>query len=338
MIDATGWMVVAGLGAYHGLNPAMGWLFAVALGLQEQRAAAVIRALLPIAAGHALSVAAVVAALGWVSIIVPAAVLRIVGALVLLGFAMVLFVRRVRHRRIGMRVGARELLLWSFVMASAHGSGLMLLPVLVTGAHAHAHNTMQTGLLVLAIHSSAMLFALATAALVSYHVLGIGFLRRLWVNLDLVWIGALVIAAAATAWRDHGAFSSRCSQTRAAAQLRAAVRGETPSTPAASSIVRPAKKRSSTSCSSVPSRSSTSCSSRNGFSARTIHRQRLRIRRSRICACVRTGRRTPKRSRDVRSPSASRPAEAATGASRCNAGSSPRRSSPPIGCARPKRN
>jgi hypothetical protein len=199
----TGLAVVAGLGVYHGLNPAMGWLFAVALGLQEERASAVLRAILPIAAGHALSVAAVVAAVGWASAFLSPAILRVAGAIVLLAFAASVIVRRMRHPRgAGMRVGARELVIWSFVMASAHGSGLMLLPVLlghgtVPSAGSHVHHA-PDGLLVFAVHSAAMLIALATAAFSSYMLIGIGFLRRAWLNLDALWIGALVLAAAAT--------------------------------------------------------------------------------------------------------------------------------------------
>ena len=197
----TGLAVVAGLGVFHGLNPAMGWLFAVALGLQEERASAVLRAILPIAVGHALSVAAVVVAFGWASAFLSPAVLRVAGAIVLLAFAASVIVRRMRHPRgAGMRVGARELVIWSFVMASAHGSGLMLLPVLLgTGSAAgtHLHHA-PDGLLVFAVHSAAMLIALAIAAFVSYKLIGIGFLRRAWLNLDALWIGALVLAAAAT--------------------------------------------------------------------------------------------------------------------------------------------
>lgn len=207
----TGVAVVALLGVYHGLNPAMGWLFAVALGLQEERWSAVLRALPPIAAGHALAIAPVVALAGAVSVVVPAGTIRIVGAAALLAFAAFLLLRRSRHPRwIGMRASARDLTLWSFIMSNAHGSGLMLLPLLLPSAshdgathatHASAAYTQAAagdGLLVLAVHTSAMLLALTTAALLAYHILGLGFLRRAWINLDVVWIGALVLAAAAT--------------------------------------------------------------------------------------------------------------------------------------------
>ena len=204
--------MVAGLGFYHGLNPAMGWLFAVAHGFQQGRWTAVLRAIPPIVAGHALSVGVVIALVGWAGAVIPTAALRWGGAAVLLVFAAYLLTRRGWHsRRIGMRAGARELALWSFLMTSAHGSGLMLLPLLLradavapTGAHAaHLHAGTAAGVsgdswLVLSIHTAAMLSTLITAALLSYRVLGLGFLRRAWINLDVIWIAALVLAAAAT--------------------------------------------------------------------------------------------------------------------------------------------
>jgi hypothetical protein len=195
------WIVPAALGAYHGLNPGMGWLFAVALGLQERRAYAVLRALPPIALGHAASVAIVVAAAAGASVIVPPAALRAAGAILLLGFAALLLARRIHPRWVGMRLGARDLAVWSFVMSSAHGAGLMLLPILVHGAggesqpaHTHAHTAATDGAFALAVHTSAMFGAMTAAALLAFHVLGIGFLRRAWVNTDLLWAGALVVS------------------------------------------------------------------------------------------------------------------------------------------------
>ena len=206
----TTWAVVAGLGIFHGFNPAMGWLFATAIGFQEGRGAAVLRALPPLAAGHALSVAVVVAAAGGARVIVPTSILRVAGALLLLAFASFLLVRRMhRPRGMGMRATPRELALWSFVMSTAHGSGLMLLPLLLAadsgrgnpGLHTRHHITdagAGDGLLMLAVHSAAMLAALGAAALLAYYVVGVGFLRRAWINLDVLWIGALVLAAVAT--------------------------------------------------------------------------------------------------------------------------------------------
>ena len=125
-----GWAVLAllGLGALHGINPAMGWLFAVALGLQEKRARAVWRALPPLALGHALAIAVVVAVFTTIGVLVPMRVLRWGVALLLAGFGVYRLFRHAHFRYGGMRVGARELTIWSFLMATAHGAGLMVLP------------------------------------------------------------------------------------------------------------------------------------------------------------------------------------------------------------------
>ena len=197
------------LGAFHGLNPAMGWLFAVALGLQDGRAASVLRALPPIALGHAASVASIIALVSAAQLTVPFAAVRIAGGLVLLGFGLYRFGRRGRHPRwVGMRVGFRDLTLWSFLMSSAHGAGLMLVPVLLGGARGatHAHPTDMPrasrltgdGLAALGVHSAAMLLVMAGVALVVYRVLGLELLRRAWVNVDLLWAVALVAAGVVT--------------------------------------------------------------------------------------------------------------------------------------------
>src|SRR5947209_2960085 len=128
----TEWLVLAGLGAYHGLNPAMGWLFAVALGLQERRRWAVIRALPAIALGHEASIAAVAAILALAQLVAAAELLRPLGALGLVAFGVFKLLRPRSHPRwVGMRVSARDLVVWSFLMSSAHGAGLMLVPVLL---------------------------------------------------------------------------------------------------------------------------------------------------------------------------------------------------------------
>ena len=125
------WIVLALLGAYHGINPAMGWLFAVGLGLQEQRRGAVLGAFAPIALGHGLSIAIVVAVVGLLQMVVTPNVLQIAGAGVLLAFAFYRIVSRAAHPRwVGMRVGAGGVTVWSFLLSQAHGAGLMLPPLL----------------------------------------------------------------------------------------------------------------------------------------------------------------------------------------------------------------
>lgn len=199
------WAIPALLGAYHGLNPAMGWLFAVALGMQRRRASGVLAALPPIALGHAASVALAVAAVGGGGLLLPPEALRVGGAGVLFAFGTWALLRRRTHPRwVGMRLGFRDLALWSFLMSSAHGAGLMLLPVLIggTAAHApghdHAHAPLDGGATVLVAHTTAMFLVMSAVALLVYRVLGVDFLRRAWLNFDAFWIGALYLAGAVT--------------------------------------------------------------------------------------------------------------------------------------------
>ncbi len=204
MSGAWPWVALAGLGAFHGLNPAMGWLFAVAIGLQRQRRAAVLEALCPIAAGHALSVGVVVLAVSALRLVVELSALQLVAALSLIGFG--LYRLFARHRgRVGMQVSRAQLVGWSFLMATAHGAGLMLLPVLLgfpqdvgTGGHAHLHDMSaygQTATMALAaieVHTLAMLSVAGAIGNADYEWVGLAFLRRGWINLDLIWIFVLV--------------------------------------------------------------------------------------------------------------------------------------------------
>ncbi len=205
MSGPAAWLTLALLGGYHGLNPAMGWLFAVALGMQEGRAAAVLRALPPIALGHAAAIAIVIALVGAAQLVVPPVALRAAGAVILLAFAVFILARHMVHPRwVGMRVGFRDLVAWSFLMSSAHGAGLMLVPVLLhlPGAGGHhamaAHAVARNGAAALAVHTTAMFVVMAVLALVVYRTVGVDLLRRVWVNLDLVWAAALIVAAVAT--------------------------------------------------------------------------------------------------------------------------------------------
>jgi hypothetical protein len=202
--DAWPWVALVLLGAYHGINPGMGWLFAVAIGLQERSRRSLLRSLLPIALGHALSIAVVVAIVGSVQTIAPPRALRTGGALALIAFGLFKFAKpRLHPRWVGMRVRASELAVWSFLMATAHGAGLMLFPVLLAfPADAHAHHThaaaaagsvARDGAAVL-VHTMAMLLAMGLVALVVYEKLGLAILRRAWMNLDLVWAIAIVAA------------------------------------------------------------------------------------------------------------------------------------------------
>ena len=214
LIHVWPWIALALLGAFHGLNPGMGWLFAVALGLQERRVRAVVTALGPIALGHALGNGLAAVAVGALGLVNPQHLLLTLGGAALIAFAVYKVVTRFRHPRwVGMRVGARELVLWSFLMASTHGAGLMLVPVLaglrgegVPSALAHAghaghavHQPSAAGdallpaLAAVGLHSLAMLTVAGVLAVVVYQKLGVEVLRRAWVNLDLIWAGVLVL-------------------------------------------------------------------------------------------------------------------------------------------------
>ena len=207
------WLTLALLGAYHGLNPAMGWLFAVALGLQEQRRSAVLQALPPIALGHATAISVAVLVIGVAQIMVPLDVLRYVCAITLIVFGLYKLVRRRHPRWVGMRVGFRDLTVWSFLMASAHGAGLMLIPVLLglsseqmLGAHAHGghHASMSgsatalTDFAVVGLHTLAMFAVMGTIAVLVYEKLGLMILKRTWFNIDLLWAAALMAAGIIT--------------------------------------------------------------------------------------------------------------------------------------------
>jgi hypothetical protein len=196
------WAVLIGLGAFHGINPGMGWLFAVALGMQERRHGAVLRALVPLAAGHALAVAGAVGAALVMGAVIPSGWLRwpLAGALVSLGILRSL---RHRHRRwAGMRVSMTGLTVWSFLMATAHGAGLMVVPVFVgmsmAGDSGHAHHMAATtdgvgiALLATGVHAVGYLAVTAFTALLVFEKLGVGILRRAWVNLDVIWAAALI--------------------------------------------------------------------------------------------------------------------------------------------------
>ena len=202
------WVAVAMLGAYHGVDPSMGWLFAVALGLQDKSRARVLWALLPIAIGHLISIAVVVALVGGLRMTsFNPEYIRWGGAAALIGFGLFRLIwPRAHPRWVAMRVNSAELALWSFLMASAHGAGLMLFPILMDvmpGGHAMMHHhhampavgtTFLTGALVALVHTSAMLVVMGTIAIVVYEKAGLAILRSAWINLDVIWAGALIAA------------------------------------------------------------------------------------------------------------------------------------------------
>lgn len=225
MISALPWAALLALGAVHGVNPAMGWLFAVALGLQEEDRRRVWTALAPLALGHALAVAAAVAAAALLGRLVPLRVLKWAVAATLLAFGVAHLIRHRHPARGGMRVDWKDLTLWSFLVASAHGAGLMVVPFVLDatvdgapdGAGAEAVGTGAAeglssgaaplaglaqeplaGLAATLLHTGAYLLVTGLLAVLVYEKLGLRLLRSAWINLDLLWAGALIATAVLT--------------------------------------------------------------------------------------------------------------------------------------------
>jgi len=202
------WGTVMLLGAYHGINPGMGWLFAVALGMQQGSARGVWLALPPMAIGHGLAVGTVLLVGAFAEMVVPLSVVKILVASALMAFGLYRLWWH-RHPRFGgMQVGFRDLTIWSFLMASAHGAGLMVLPVVMrmsasdVGAggagHGHAVGSTQVWSLwaALGIHTVTYLLVSAFLAWIVYSYVGVAVLRSAWVNLDWLWACVLVVTGA----------------------------------------------------------------------------------------------------------------------------------------------
>jgi hypothetical protein len=209
------WLVMAGLGAYHGLNPAMGWLFAVSLGMQDRDRRSVTRALLPIAVGHELSIALVATLVVVLGVLTDSTVLHIGAAVLLIAFGIFRFAKpRAHFRWVKGRVNRGELTVWSFLMSTAHGAGLMVAPVLIGsgaaqasagGRQSHAVEEMGLGtmsipetMLAVLVHVGAMLAVMGVVALLVYDKLGVRVLRKAWVNSDHLWAASFIVAGAIT--------------------------------------------------------------------------------------------------------------------------------------------
>jgi hypothetical protein len=203
------WLMLL-LGAYHGINPGMGWLFAVGLGMQEQRGSAVAKSLVPIAVGHALAIGIVVLSVAFLGMALPLMGIRYSVAALLVGLGIYCLVGHPHPRWIRMRVGFRDLTVWSFLMASAHGAGLMVLPVLLGSStveaqgHMPGHSHMSpaanplAGMLATGIHTVGYLAVTGLLAWAVYQKLGLALLRKTWFNFNLVWGAALVATGLCT--------------------------------------------------------------------------------------------------------------------------------------------
>lgn len=201
------WLALAGLGAFHGLNPGMGWLFAVALGMQERKRSAVWRALIPLTLGHILAIAAAIAVAIVAGTALSPALLRWPVGLLLTGLGGLQCYRHMHPRWAAMRVGMGGLTAWSFLMASAHGAGLMVLPVFLSmavvaeGPACHSRGASAqafAGTMATLVHSFGYLAVTAIAAWVVVDRLGLGLLRKAWINLDVIWAAALIVTGCLT--------------------------------------------------------------------------------------------------------------------------------------------
>jgi hypothetical protein len=200
------------LGAYHGLNPAMGWLFAVSRGMQEGSRRGVLRSLLPIAIGHELALIVVAAVVLLAAEIIDPEALHIAAAVVLFSFGIFRFVKPRAHPRwTKMRVNNRELTLWSFLMSSAHGAGLIIAPVLIGIGSASAASDPEDHVpatadvasfavsgVGLVLHVAAMIAVMAVIAVVVYEKLGVAVLKKAWLNTDQLWASVFIVAAIIT--------------------------------------------------------------------------------------------------------------------------------------------
>jgi hypothetical protein len=213
-LNATALWLVLLLGVYHGLNPGMGWLFAVALGMQEHKATTVARSLVPIALGHALAVGTAVMIAAALGVSLSPAVVRVLVAALLLALGVFFLARHWHPRWVRMQVGFADLTLWSFLMATAHGAGLMVVPVLLRGSGVQAsgdvsghHYAMlhgsstwsaSAGLTATAAHTAGYLVATGLIAWIVYRKVGLAILRRAWFNVDLLWAVALIATGVLT--------------------------------------------------------------------------------------------------------------------------------------------
>ncbi len=197
------WATLALLGAYHGVNPGMGWLFAVARGLQEKSRSAVLGSLLPIAVGHEASIVVVVVAVSLTEQVAPPFFVRLLAGFVLVSFGLYKLARPRSHPGgFGMRVGPTGLAAWSFLMSTAHGAGLMLAPVLLgLPVYATYHSLSEISLqavVAASLHVAVMLVVMGVVSVAVYEKVGLGILRRGWFNLDLGWSFVLIASGAVT--------------------------------------------------------------------------------------------------------------------------------------------
>jgi hypothetical protein len=192
-------------GIYHGVNPGMGWPLAVSAGLMDKSTRALIAALWPLTIGHLLAVLLIVLPFAVLAALVEwQRQIQIGASLLVIGFGIFRLIYR-RHPRALARIRPTQLGLWSFVVAIAHGAGLMLVPIYLGLCRAaeldngHAATSvliganLGTAVLVAFVHSAAMIAAGGLSAWLVYRYLGLRFVSRSWFNLDAVWAASLIL-------------------------------------------------------------------------------------------------------------------------------------------------
>lgn len=199
------WLAVVVSGIYHGVNPGMGWPLAVSAGLMDKSTRALIAALWPLTIGHLLAVLLIVLPFAVLAALVEwQRQIQIGASLLVIGFGIFRLIYR-RHPRALARIRPTQLGLWSFVVAIAHGAGLMLVPIYLGLCRAaeldngHAATSvliganLGTAVLFAFVHSAAMIAAGGLSAWLVYRYLGLRFVSRSWFNLDAVWAASLIL-------------------------------------------------------------------------------------------------------------------------------------------------
>jgi hypothetical protein len=202
------WLAVVASGLYHGANPGMGWPLAVSAGLIDRRSHALVAALWPLTMGHLLAMLLVILPFGLlVALIEWQQQIQIGASFLVIGFGIFRFINR-RHPRVLARIPPRQLALWSFAVAIAHGAGLMLVPIYLglcratdldkghEAANALINTNLGMAVLVSVIHAVAMIAVGGFLAWLVYHYLGLKFVSRSWFNLDATWAASLVLVGA----------------------------------------------------------------------------------------------------------------------------------------------
>lgn len=199
------WLAVVVSGVYHGLNPGMGWPLAVSAGLLQRNARALVAALGPLTLGHLLAILLVILPFALLLALVEwRQPIQIVASLIVIAFGVFRLINQ-RHPRVLVRIPLTRLALWSFVVAIAHGAGLMLVPIYLglcraadldsghEAAGALINANLAMAVLVAIVHALAMITAGGILAWLVYRYLGLRFLSRSWFNLDTVWAASLVL-------------------------------------------------------------------------------------------------------------------------------------------------